>query len=794
MTASTNATAGGQITAILPSQLKYPPYREPDFELAITTAINVARQTLNILEKSPRGTPENLIKEAKKLATYRIPKEKRIGFVGNSGHGKSSTLNSVLEQQGLAKTEASGSAVTPFAVEYRFRQPKHQAPFTLDCTLMLGEELGEYLGRLLSDYRSIDLADPQELISNFEELHADSNAAKDVFDAAFGSMEGFDLTMLDHDDDYESRQNAINVLRSYSRQLSFPEDVSGDGTWVKESHTAGQCQELQSLLLDRGLWPFVKRLTIYSDISILNRGLSLIDLPGYQDTNLARVRAAKKTQAKCDYLCVVATIGRAVDNPVIPQTLESMRLPANASDASAPSVAIICTHAGDLSDKRPLEKLADQAQLRQAKADVLRVEADSESYGSVADYKKATRLTQTKLDALLINSRNDKVQADLNRKYGHLGPSGRLEVFCIDNLRYSQANCEEEEGLSGIPQLRQYLEDLPAEPLFREKDQFITNRIPALVGSFMTWLEASRIDVEAEKRPPLPAAYALELSQVVVEQWAKNMNEVFDKTIDDGLEKGTETIISKCWEVAKSWERYSTGSVSCMVKHRGTHRTPSLGFKCWNTELVRCFNGVMEWSEYHVGINPFNTNLKRAILSPWRDYEGQCRKLEAPPNFLKSLERRLDTLSNSIDDAITTYKKGARKVMLDADSAHPGSYIIDCMLEAYDEASRLTGKSAFLHLKVDLTQDRAWTNSETPRSHAVACFERRVRRELQIRAPRRDQRGHIRCFECDAERFAGRDRGSARGCPSRQLQGQGQTIQAPPRLWSSVRSSCAQTR
>ncbi|EXJ96162.1 hypothetical protein A1O1_01288 [Capronia coronata CBS 617.96] len=207
---------GLQGTTCPPSQPNYPPYREPPFEVAIERGKSIAKTIADT-----KGLPENLLREAEELAEYRLPTETVLRFLGNCGDGKSSTINSVLDEEGIACTAACGSAVTLFSVEYRLRQPQHSSAFTVDCALMFGAELGTYLGRLLEDFRQIDLADPQERTADLEGLEADSLTARQVFEIAFGKMDGFDLAMLEHDDDDKSREIAVALLKSYAARLEF---------------------------------------------------------------------------------------------------------------------------------------------------------------------------------------------------------------------------------------------------------------------------------------------------------------------------------------------------------------------------------------------------------------------------------------------------------------------------------------------------------------------------------------------------------------------------------------------
>jgi hypothetical protein len=667
--------------------LTYPPFREPSFELAATQGMNLAGLIACELKKCPRDIPQRQLQEAESLANAQIPTERLIGFIGNSGAGKSSSLNSVLDQDGLARTGSCGSAVTPFAAEYRVCQERHRSAFTLESKMMSKRELGEYAGDLLHDFWRTSTVGKEAQDPKDEKTYEDGKAAQDIFQAAFGEMEDFDMDLLEYGDDEESMDQAKGHLIDWCSQLQFPDDMQDDGTWIQEAQDADECQEQQSLLQDRGLWPFVVWLSIFSNWGILSRGLTLVDLPGFNDTNLARIRAARKAQSKCDDLCLVVDISRACDLPIVQQNLELMQAKAEAQKATCVNITIICTRsAADLEGNRALEKLVGRAKISKAKTEIQQAE-------KVGD--KAVKDAERKLERLLITTRNEKVEKDLQRKYGSYVKNGNFKVFCIDNLLYLKAKTEEEKELSGIPALRQHLEDLPAEPLFKTMNLFLTNKIPALIGSFGNWVESCRVDMELENRPRLPEAAELRACHEVVSEWVRKMHVVFEDYINTPLEKGTEKICHACLSVAKSWERWPSSSVGSWAKNYGTHRTGSMGSRCWNMELLTCFNDEVmgqSWHDFEVHTHPLLNVLETDVTGRLKTYAVQCHELRAPANFEKSLRNRMDLLMTALGAAKKTYMKSVGQMRLDGNSAHQDSYIVDCMLETYHEASRISGE------------------------------------------------------------------------------------------------------
>lgn len=102
------------------------------------------------------------------------------------------------------------------------------------------------------------------------------------------------------------------------------------------------------------------------DTPLLRQGVVLIDLPDYQDSNLARVKAAREAQAKCDDLLVVAGITRVIDSPILEEAIaENIERP-GIGRLTLQTVPAVCTHCAVL--ERHLEQAVDPSILRAADA------------------------------------------------------------------------------------------------------------------------------------------------------------------------------------------------------------------------------------------------------------------------------------------------------------------------------------------------------------------------------------------------------------------------------------------
>lgn len=89
-------------------------------------------------------------------------------------------------------------------------------------------------------------------------------------------------------------------------------------------------------------------LRVYLSSQILNGGIILADLPGLQDTNLARVKATQDYLLQCDNILIVSKIARAITDQSLKSSLFSVlarHVPMEweASGGKKLNIAVVCT-------------------------------------------------------------------------------------------------------------------------------------------------------------------------------------------------------------------------------------------------------------------------------------------------------------------------------------------------------------------------------------------------------------------------------------------------------------------
>lgn len=208
------------------------------------------------LHTEPDSTMRKLFEEATELIRFKCPNTRTVGFVGDSGVGKSSLINSLLDIKGLARTSGSGAACTCVVTEYHYSA---SPGFVIEVEYFQREELEKQISELLESYRHYHLS--YDELSDDEErrfFEEKAGVARDTFTAMF-------RVQLRNNEDFlletEDEQDVLEQLMSWV-------DVSPHSTMAKETLAdAETCsQRLNELTSDPGslnaqaMWPFIHRI------------------------------------------------------------------------------------------------------------------------------------------------------------------------------------------------------------------------------------------------------------------------------------------------------------------------------------------------------------------------------------------------------------------------------------------------------------------------------------------------------------------------------------------------------
>ncbi|KAI1760686.1 hypothetical protein GGR53DRAFT_508668 [Hypoxylon sp. FL1150] len=285
-----------------------------------------------------------------------------IGVVGNTGAGKSSVINGVLDEERLLPTNClRACTASPTEISYNYSDNPDEL-YRAEIEFITSAEWLRELEVLFSDLLdgngqvSRDCTNPDsEAGVAYAKLKAVYPAAtKEVI--ASGTPDGFA-----HKPSVQGVLGSIKTLKSRSAKELY----SGLQMYVdsKEKMT-GNDHRKQNRLME--YWPLIKAVRIYTKANALSTGAVIVDLPGVQDSNAARAAVADKYMKACTGLWIVAPITRAVDDKTAKSLLGESFKRQLKYDGTYSAVSFICSKTDDISITEAVDSLGLEEEISEA--------------------------------------------------------------------------------------------------------------------------------------------------------------------------------------------------------------------------------------------------------------------------------------------------------------------------------------------------------------------------------------------------------------------------------------------
>lgn len=274
-----------------------------------------------------------------------------VGVVGNTGAGKSSVINAMLDEERLVPTNCMRA-----------------------CTAVVTELSYNYSDNPATKYRAeIEFIKPEdwrkELTVLFEEIFDDNGqVSKDVYSAdseagiayakvraVYHKLSKEDLTRTSVEKLMRNKkvQSLLGSSKTFSTReprpfydkLQLYVDSKEKGTEKLDKNgnvAANQPRPFES-------WPLIKVVKIYTKSPALSTGAVIVDLPGVHDSNAARSAVAQGYMKQCTGLWIVAPINRAVDDKAAKTLMGDTFKRQLKFDGTYSAVSFICSKTDDIS-------------------------------------------------------------------------------------------------------------------------------------------------------------------------------------------------------------------------------------------------------------------------------------------------------------------------------------------------------------------------------------------------------------------------------------------------------------
>ncbi|KAH7084158.1 hypothetical protein FB567DRAFT_528499 [Paraphoma chrysanthemicola] len=570
---------------------------------------------------------QNLHQQATTLAAFKPLSSRIVGLVGDSGVGKSSLINSLLDKRDFARASANSAACTCVVTEYHYHD---RDDLIVNIDYFPDQEVEKQLGYLLKAYRDSqslakdrsDGGEDKMTDSEKVRLEATSHLAMDIFQMSFRERlrENPEILLsMPFDHAVATMVGWVLQLRSQQADRNVFTTTEECQSWLdilsSETNSSSPLGDV------RKSWPFMQKVRVYLKAYILSKGLIIADLPGRRDLNSIRQAITERYMRECHQIFVVAKIDRAITDESIKQVLDLAR------HAKMSKVDIVCTFSEGV-------KTGNEA-IKDWESERATIKNMQDSLSAVEDYiqyckaeikyyrqiKKKTPEEQDKLSELqtdkdtaeearhthewnlkrfLVELRNAKVSNGLQKEYRDHPIAASLGIYCIDNELYREhRNKPVDDALpylisSGILDLRRYCIGLVAQSRRQEMKTFIKDKIPALIGSVELWIDNGSGDASAESRKRVLDAVSaiqsefdkLKSPDSMLEHISRTLETDFAARIYPYMRQNGPKWSAKARQASLSWSGWNASSYKAFCSNYGDHWTEAKGYRCWNEEAT----------------------------------------------------------------------------------------------------------------------------------------------------------------------------------------------------------------
>ncbi|XP_067867178.1 nuclear GTPase SLIP-GC-like [Heterodontus francisci] len=494
-----------------------------------------------------------------------------IGVFGQTGAGKSSLVNAVLEEESLLPTSAIGACTSAIIKVQSDRGRKFKAEIEFLTEKEWNEEL-KVLVELCEENRDDDDDGDDE----------EDEESKDV------EMAKQKLIMMYGD---------CGPLKSYEElvKMNIYQDVPKNSRKVLSEENA---QALSSKLdpyirsktrqTDKIYWPLVKSVSVYIPRSqVLPEGVVLIDFPGSGDSNKTRDEMWKEELINCSSVWIVSRISRSIDEKIGAEIFGTS-IKAARNGGRCHDIAFICTQTDDI---HPHEYIREQGFTDEA----MNISIEDDLMDSSRKKKRFCML-----------HRNQTVKKEMVKQYGEnwkkqmKNKSAELEfskddlhVYTVSSREYWEFRRQSNSCISEteIPNLQKHIINM----YLKERKKIVNNYVSEVWGMLLllTSLNCSQHKQNVILRSKFDTI-SKDLKKALgdftehLESCAKNLQ--------GNLNQGTRDAEKKCLKVikkhaelpgTKSFQGYHR-TLKAICRNHGAYNSARFGPINVNSDLSKC--------------------------------------------------------------------------------------------------------------------------------------------------------------------------------------------------------------
>ncbi|KAK3701558.1 hypothetical protein LTR37_015412 [Vermiconidia calcicola] len=559
----------------------------------------------------------------------------QVGLLGESGAGKSSTTNSLLDTPGLALEGDACEACTCVVAETRQPFPVQETEVAAKIHFLDQASMRDMLHEQLNNYHLFHFSeDARWEPRDHKHYNNRADTAIDTFRALFCLR-----------NEFQSNNEATRFLKT--RKDNIESTVATMLEWCKELLLArggkfdhqGHYEEYyeddsmvalnevieplitQTRRKDRpALWPLVQKACIGKKGSRVLFSISLADLPGVSDINTNRVRAAIEYLKVCDAIWLVGRIDRIISDDNVNALLMKYgeRFPGK--------IALIVTRCDDISDYAKVAKAMEdhgcgfgdlKTQLTSFYEASKNAEKIKKLYESACEPKKRRLLEkkdkwtsrknemETRCLRRLVDIRNRHVTDQLMEKKSQYVQEGtQLRIFCLSNKHYAalKGTAVLETPLltaqgTGVPELRRYAVELSAPALMQNLDNYVNHLCPVFMKGMELWAHGTRVKSPDDIRK-IVARPQIAFHSMLQEYLAGIKNGV-EKLIVSRTRKHLGDLSDRATAHLVSWEGRNWCSLKAFVSNNGNWSTSLVPEESWDKNFSKAVTEMVIEPSWH---------------------------------------------------------------------------------------------------------------------------------------------------------------------------------------------------
>ncbi|KAI8946002.1 hypothetical protein F4801DRAFT_566054 [Xylaria longipes] len=351
-------------------------------EAGVSVATNLLDQLRDALSTYENEDVDSWVKSIIDLQKRTAPARTVVGVVGNTGAGKSSVINALLDEERLLPTNCL-RACTASPTEISFNDSDDpQELYRAEIEFISAEEWVRELQVLFSD-----LLDRSGQVSR-EATKTDTDAG-----IAYAKVRAVYPQKTRDEIAQANPKNLANepAVRGILGTTEVLKEETAKQLYLRMQHYVDSKEKSTGPIGQKNradspmeYWPLIKVVRIFTKADALSTGAVIVDLPGVQDSNAARAAVAANYMKSCTGLWIVAPITRAVDDKTAKSLLGDSFKRQLKYDGTYSAVSFICSKTDDISITEAAESLGLEAEI-------------SESWDTAEKMRKTTKSLQSRI-------------------------------------------------------------------------------------------------------------------------------------------------------------------------------------------------------------------------------------------------------------------------------------------------------------------------------------------------------------------------------------------------------------